>query len=140
MKGKDIGKIFGVTTINVVISLLNAAFQPFAGTIFVFDDWQSVASKTAIAVDFVVVLIVASLIIGSKYQITRGAIIWNASAAAVFALGCVAIHILLASGFAPTETFLFWIWDVAWMFLYIAMLVMVGVTVALTLLKLSGTT
>ena len=53
---------------------------------------------------------------------------------------CVGIYVMLASGYAPSGTFLFLMRDIVWMLVYILMLVMVGVTVALLCLRLFANT
>jgi len=139
MKAADIIKVFGTAVISQVISLLNAVYKPFEGTIFVFKDWQSIASKSAIAVGFVVVFVLAARVVTSKRPVTWKLIVGGLITSGILLAACAVIYILLASGFAPSETFLFWIRDVVWMLLYIFMLIAVGITVALGCLLMFGT-
>jgi hypothetical protein len=117
------------------VAFLNAAFQPFERTIFVFADWQKIASRSAVAVGFVVVVVVAAVITRSKRPVTVKSIVACGIASGILLAMCAGIYVLLASGFAPSTTFLFWVRDIVWMCVYIVMLVMVGVTVALAYLR-----
>jgi hypothetical protein len=133
MKAKDIAKIFGTALISQIIALLNAVFQPFDGTIFVFGAWQPIASKSAVAVGFVAVLVMTALYKIWKKPVSARAIVIAAVVSGLLLAVCAGIYVLLSSGYAPSTVFLFWVRDIIWMLLYIAMLVMVGVTVALVL-------
>jgi hypothetical protein len=133
MKANDIAKIFGTALISQIIALLNAVFQPFDGTIFVFGAWQPIASKSAVAVGFVAVLVMTALYKIWKKPVSARAIIIAAVVSGLLLTVCAGIYVLLSSGYAPSTVFLFWVRDIIWMLLYIAMLVMVGVTVALVL-------
>jgi hypothetical protein len=139
VKAIDFGKVFGVAVISQIVAFLNAIYQPFAGTIFVFDDWQPIASRSAVAVGFVVVFVMAVVIIKYRREIRQSTIVKNAVAAGILLGVCATIHFLLTIGFAPTPFFLFIVRDVLWQIVYIAMLVMVGVTIALGCLMLFGT-
>jgi hypothetical protein len=138
MTAADLGKIFVVTAINVAITFLNAVFQPFTDTIFALNDWQPVANKSAIAVGFIVILVVAAVKV--KSEVTIRAILGSAIATFTFAAMCIGIHFTLASGHAPTPSFLFWIRDVLWMIVYILMLLFAGITVGLACLRMFGNT
>jgi hypothetical protein len=138
MKKADVAKVFGTALISQVVAFLNAAYQPFEGTIFVFREWQPIASKSAVAVGFVVVLVIAGLHEQSKKPITAKAIMTPAILSGVLLAMCAAIYVLLSAGFAPSSWFLFWVRDILWMLLYILMLVMVGITIARVCLSLFG--
>jgi len=131
-----LGKVFGTALISQIVALLNAAFQPFQGTIFVFTDWEPVASRSAVAFGFVVVLVVAAVITRSNRSVAVRSIIASGIITGFLLAACAGIHFLLAAGFAPTTAFLFWVRDVVWMIVYIVMLIMVGVTVALACLSI----
>ena len=75
MKAGDLGKIFATAIVGQVLSFLNVVVQPFSGTIFVFDEWEPIASKSAVAVSFVVVLVLSALLSKSKSGVSGGAII-----------------------------------------------------------------
>jgi hypothetical protein len=49
---------------------------------------------------------------------------------------CAAMHVIIKSGYAPSDQVLFWTRDIVWMLIYIIMLVMTGVTVALALMMM----
>ncbi|QDP25033.1 hypothetical protein [Bradyrhizobium cosmicum] len=136
MKAADIGKVFGTAFVSQILTFLNAAYQPFEGTIFVFDAWQPKASQSAVAIGFVVILITAAIVIRSNRPVSKGAIFVAGFVSLVLLVLCAATHVLLASGFAPSRSFLFWVRDIFWMLLYIFMLVGVGTTVALACLSL----
>jgi hypothetical protein len=138
MKPADIVKVFAASVVSQVIAFLNAVFQPFEGTIFVFNGWQSIASRSAVAIGFVIVLAVTTLVMKSNREISSKAIITNLIVFGMLLGSCAGIYVMLASGYAPSGTFLFFVRDIVWMIVYILMLVMVGVTVALSCLKLFG--
>jgi hypothetical protein len=127
-------KVFGTALISQILTFLNAAFQPFEGTIFVFEDWQPIASRSAVACGFVVVLVIAAVMLNRS--VTAMSIISCGIVSGILLAACAGIHFLLASGFAPTTAFLFWARDIVWMVVYIVMLIMVGVTVALACLRM----
>jgi hypothetical protein len=136
MKAKDLVKIFGTAVVSQILAFLNAVFQPFDGTIFVFGAWQPIASRSAVAVGFVAVLVMTAL--KWKEPVSGRAIIIAAVVSGLLFAACGGTYVLLSSGYAPSTAFLFWVRDIIWMLLYIAMLVMVGVTVALVFLSLIG--
>jgi hypothetical protein len=138
MKAKDLGKIFGTAIVSQILAFLNAVFQPFNGTIFVFGAWQPIASKSAVAVGFVAVLVMTALYQKWKEPVSGRAIIVAAVVLGLLFAACGGTYVLLSSGYAPSTAFLFWVRDIVWMLLYIAMLVMVGITVALVFLSLFG--
>lgn len=140
MKPADIGKVLAASVVSQVITFLNAVFQPFEGTIFVFKEWQPIASRSAVALGFVVVLAVTTLVMKSNRVISSKAIVTNLVISVGLLAVCAGIYVMLASGYAPTGTFLFLMRDIVWMLVYILMLVMVGVTVALLCLRLFGNT
>jgi len=137
---RDAGKVFGTAIISQIVAFLNAVFQPFEGTIFVFEGWQSIASKSAVACGFVVVLVLAAVITRSKRPIRTKSIIACGITSGILLVACAAIYVSLASGFAPTTRFLFWTRDIIWMVVYLIMLIMVGVTVALACLSIFNPT
>src|SRR5229473_2423981 len=106
-----VGKVFGTALISQIVAFLNAVFQPFQGTIFVFADWEPVASKSAVAFGFVVVLVVAAVITRSNRPVAVKSIIASGIISGILLAGCAGIYFLLASGFAPTTAFLFWVRD-----------------------------
>jgi hypothetical protein len=127
---RTFGQVVLTTLISQVIAFLNAVFSPFEGTIFVFDDWERIASRTAVAVGFIVVLGLVALNRGASASDLKkraiGSLVFT-----LFLIGtCAAIYFILKSGFAPTPLFLFWLRDLVWMWVYIGMLVMVGVTIS----------
>jgi hypothetical protein len=138
MRAKDLVKIFGTAVISQILAFLNAIFQPFDGTIFVFSAWQPIASKSAVAVGFVAVLVMTALYQKWKKLVSARAIIIAAVVSGLLLAACAGIYVSLSSGYAPSTEFLFWVRDIIWMLLYIAMLVMVGITVALVFLSLFG--
>jgi len=138
MKFEGLIKIFGTAAISQVVNFLNAVFQPFDGTIFVFNTWQAIASKSAVAVGFIAVLVLAALYQKWKKPVSARAIIVAVLISGLMLAACAGIYVLLSSGYAPSPTFLFWVRDIIWMLLYIAMLVMVGITIALVFLSLFG--
>jgi hypothetical protein len=138
MKAKDLVKIFGTAVVSQILAFLNAVFQPFDGTIFVFGAWQPIASRSAVAVGFVAVLVMTALYQRWKEPVSGRAIIIAAVVSGLLFAACGGTYVLLSSGYAPSTAFLFWVRDIIWMLLYIAMLVMVGVTVALVFLSLFG--
>jgi hypothetical protein len=138
MRAQDLGKIFGTAVVSQILTFLNAVFQPFDGTIFVFSGWQEIASKSAVAAGFLAVLVLTALYQKWKKPVSGRAIAVAAGLSFFLFAVCGGIYVLLSSGYAPSPAFLFWVRDIAWMLLYIAMLVMVGVTVALVLLSLFG--
>lgn len=124
------GKVVGVTFVSQILSLLNAIFSPFKGTIFVFDEWEPMASKTAVAAGVVIVASVVALNIdASKANLQRRARRSLIATIILFVL-CAGIYFLIKSGFAPTTYALFFLRDIVWMLIYIVMLVMVGTTIA----------
>jgi hypothetical protein len=138
MKANDLVKIFGTAVVSQILAFLNAVFQPFDGTIFVFDAWQPIASKSAVGVGFVAVLVMTALYQKWKEPVSGRAIIVAAGLSGLLFVACGGTYVLLSSGYAPSTEFLFWVRDILWMLLYIAMLVMVGITVALVFLSLFG--
>jgi hypothetical protein len=140
MKPTDIGKVLAASVVSQVIAFLNAVYQPFEGTIFVFKEWQPIASRSAVAVGFVIVLAITTLLIRSNKVISSKAIIANLIISGVLLAACAGIYVMLASGYAPSSAFLFIVRDIVWMLVYILMLVMVSVTVALLCLRLFGHT
>jgi hypothetical protein len=127
-------KVFGTALISQITTFLNAVIQPFEGTIFVFEDWQQMANKSAIASGFVLVLVFVAVI--ENRSVTTKSIIACGIASGILLGACAGIHFLLASGFAPTTTFLFWMRNIIWIVVYIVVLNMVSVTVALVLLRI----
>src|SRR5438552_15663531 len=121
MKLGDVGKVFGVAVVSQIIAFLNAVFQPFAGTIFVFDPWQPIASKSAVAVGFIAVLVVTALYLKWKKPVSARAIMIAAIAWSLLLAACVGVYFLLSTGYAPSPKFLFFVRDLTWMLLYIAM-------------------
>jgi hypothetical protein len=128
--------VLGATLISQIVGFLNAVFEPFKGTMFVFDEWVGQASKTAVAVGVVIVAVVAGLNVRvSPAQIGRRAIACLCVTLLFFIL-CAALHLIIKSGFAPSEQALFITRDIVWMVIYIIMLVMAGVTMVLAVMMM----
>ena len=127
-------RVAAATVVSQIVAFLNAVFEPFKGTIFVFDEWEPQASKTALAAGVVIVAVVAGLNLrASPAQLGRRAVICLCVTFIFFGL-CAAMHVIIKSGYAPSDQALFWTRDIIWMLIYIIMLVMVGVTVAFALM------
>jgi hypothetical protein len=135
---KKFGQVVGITLISQILALLNAVFSPFEGTILVFDEWEPTASRTAIAVGFVLVAVIVSLNLGaSKTDLRKRTIVSIAITLILFVI-CAVIRLVLESGFAPTGYFIFLVRNILWMVIYIVTLVMVGITIAFAQLLYFG--
>jgi hypothetical protein len=133
---KRLGQVLGITFLSQVVALLNAAFSPFRGTILAFDDWEPLASKTAVAAGFVIVAAVVALNLGATRSVLTHRTIVSVILMVMLLIVCIAIYFLLKSGFAPSAGFLFFVRDMLWMVVYILTLVTVGITIAFVQLLL----
>jgi hypothetical protein len=139
---KKLGQVLGITFVSQVIAFLNAAIAPFKGTILAFDDWEPLASKTAVAAGFVIVAAVVALNLGAQKSVLTYRTIVSVIITVILLVVCIVIYFILRSGFAPSVGFLFFLRDILWMAVYILMLVMVGITIAfvqLLYIRRSGT-
>lgn len=133
---KKIGQLFGFSFISQVPAFLNAALSPFKGTIFAFDDWEPMASKSAVAVGFVILPVIVALNLGaSKTDLIKCTIVAVVITLILFGI-CGIIYFVLKTGFAPTVNFLFLVRNIVWMIVYFLALVMVGITIAFAQLLL----
>jgi len=74
-----VGVIVGALgqTIMAIVLLLPFAFSVIAAGIeFLSDEWQNVFPRNAIAKGFGALLIVAAVLFGSYYQLTRFLVVW----------------------------------------------------------------
>ena len=135
---KKVAKVVGTTLVSQILSFLNAIFAPFKGTIFVFDTWEAMASKTAVAAGFVIVAAVVAMHLGTSKAALKRRLLTSLIVTLVLFGLCAVIYFTVKSGFAPNEMFLFVLRDIVWMLAYIVMLLMVGVTVAFAQLLLQS--
>jgi hypothetical protein len=133
---KKFGQVVGITFISQALSFLNAVISPFKGTILVFYEWESAASKTAVAAGFVIVAVIVALSLRASKDYLVKCTIVSIIITAILLVACTVIYFVLKSGFAPSPGFLFQLRDIVWMAIYIVMLVMVGITIAFAQLLL----
>jgi hypothetical protein len=130
-------KVVGITVVSQIVAFLNVLFEPFKGTILVFGEWEAQASKTAVAAGVIIVAVVAGLNLrASPAQLGRRAVICLFVTLILFGL-CAAMHVVIKSGYAPSDQALFWTRDIVWMLIYIIMLVMAGITMAFAVMRYS---
>jgi predicted Na+-dependent transporter len=133
---KKFGQVVGITFISQVVGFLNAAFSPFRGTAFAFDEWEGKASETAIAVGFLILAVIVSInFSASKTNLKKHTIVSFVVTVILFVI-CAVIYFVLKSGYAPTVSFVFLLRNEVWMVVYILMLIMVGITIAFAQLLL----
>jgi hypothetical protein len=130
----DFVKLFSTAFISQIITMLNAIFEPFNDTIFVFKGWQSIANKSAIAVGFLVVMVIVGVKARRGLHVSVKEIIGSGASTILLLVACAGFYVMFWSGYAPSVSFLYWIRDIGWMIVYILMLVMAGVTIALAYL------
>jgi hypothetical protein len=133
---KKIGSVLATALISQVVSFLNAVVQHFRGTFLAFDRWGPIVSKTAVAIGFVIIIVIAAWASSTAQPVllkrARDSLV---ATLVLFAL-CIGMYFLIDSGYAPTTEYLYITRDVMWPLLYLFMLIMASITIALAQLAL----